>query len=252
MFHLALFSGSIATGANVIVPAVSDQILTIQDQGFLPQENLDIVAAAPFGTDMQHAYLDSPSAGVVTDPYLRPTNQGATFPTFGQIADYRVNPFRAKALESLTAYAQHDNVAAQVMHIPIVLRPNFVPAPSGDIYTMRGTSTTAATANAWSSIAMTWQNTLPAGQYVVVGMEMIGAAGIAARLILNNQTFRPGSIVLSGDTVLGPSLFRKGGLGTWGRFRSTDMPRVEVFATAATDVWTIYLDFVRVSSIGVS
>lgn len=250
MFHLALYAGSIAQNADVIVPAVSDQILTIQDQGFLPQHDMDLLFAAALGTTMVHAYLDSPSNGVVTDPFIRPVNLGATFPSSGYVADYRQNPFRVKGIESLTAFAQQGAVGAEVETVVVGLRSESRLPPPGNIFTLRGTSVTAAVANQWSDLSVTWRNNLPAGEYAVVGMEIVGAAAIAGRLILNNQTWRPGCVAGSGVGIQTPQMFRKGGLGLWGHFRSTDMPRVQAYATAATAVWTVYLDFVRLSSGG--
>lgn len=247
MYHLGLFDSSIATATETQLAAVADDILVIQQSGFVPQDNMAIAIAFALGTNLQYAYLTTPTFRQVTTPFLRPTNQGATFPSFGGLCDYRQNPLKVKPQEVLAAYAYQDAVGAENEFVGVALQQSYTPAPQGDIYTMRATSTTAAVASAWTQLTMTWQNTLPSGRYAVVGWELQGAAGIASRLILPGQTLRPGSIVVSADSVQGPPAFRKGGMGLWGYFTSVNLPKVEVYATAATASWTAYLDLIRLT-----
>lgn len=248
MFHLALFDSSLAASTEAQITAVTDQILTIQDNGFLPQDGMELAFAYAMSADLQRAFLQSPTFRGITPPYIRPAHSSALLPTFGDVADWRANPLRVRGREVLQAWGFQDNAGVQDVRVGIGLQKSFQPAPVGDIMTMRGTSVTTATADQWTTLAMTWEDTLPEGRYAVVGLEAEGANMIGARLVLPDQQPRPGCPGLSAVGVQGPKMFRKGRLGLWGGFRSTDMPNPEVYCSGATAAFTLYMDIVRLSA----
>jgi len=247
-YHTCAFRGTLNAGsANEDVAAVADDILVVQNNHFLPQRDYDIIWAYAQSTTINRARIGSPSNRQITLPFIRPVQQGAAPPTDPNFADYRTNPFRIRGLEELAIEATTDlAMGNETAFIILGLQDNYQPPPPGDVFTMRGTSTSAATANVWTSLSVvTWADILPAGTYAVVGVEVIGAACIAARLIFENQTLRPGVL---GVTAIGNRSglpFYKGGFGMLGQFTSTRMPIVQVLATAATASWSIYLDIVR-------
>jgi len=92
---------------------------------------------------------------------------------------------------------------------------------------------------------VTWQDTLPAGIYAVVGLEFIGVTALAARIIFEDQVMRPGCVG-SGLIASAPDpMFQNGGLGIWGRFNSNRMPNLEGLCNAADTAQTVFLYFVR-------
>jgi len=249
MFHTAAYITTLlAQAANFDTPALSDDILAISNNHFLPQRDYDLVAAYVQSTTLNRARLVSPTNRQITLPFIRPTSANTTPPSRVPLADYRDNPFRVEGLEELALEMSSDLGAATEVGLGVVfLETGRRPAPRGQVFTLRGTSTTTAAVNLWTTLAMTWADALPVGRYAIVGMEVIGATEIAGRVILEGQYERPGCIagVLVGGIT--HPMFQKGGLGLWGEFVSTRMPIVQVLNLAAVAVHTVYLDIIKIS-----
>src|SRR5438552_8863087 len=62
------------------------------------------------------------------------------------------------------------------------------------IHGARATSSTTLTANAWTACSLTFDNQLPVGDYVVVGMEAFSATGVLARVAVSGSGWRMGVI----------------------------------------------------------
>jgi hypothetical protein len=164
------------------------------------------------------------------------------------VADYRGNPLRIKGLEEIAVEATHTTAGGAVSTIGLWIADKpIMPAPQGDVFTLRGTATTTLTANAWSLLAITWQDSLPAGNYACVGLQVQGATAKLARMIFEDQINRPGCLGQTNVADNSHPIFRMGGLGTFGRFTSNRMPNVEVLAGAADTVQEIYMDIVRIN-----
>lgn len=244
--HLAAFYESIATGALTQVDAVQDDILTIQSNKFLLLDDWDLIFAQAGGTDIQRGRLVAPTFNKIGNPYIRPIRDVALTYDLPPVANYKSSPFRLPNRENIGFEAEHDNAGAQVQFGLIGLAKSIVPAPGGQVYTIRGTSTTAATAGAWSSLSTTWDNDLEGGFYNVVGGVVVGAAGIAFRLISQYSIERPGGLMTVDTNLPTHPLFRTGQLGRWIEFESDSLPTIQVLCTAATASFTIYLDIVKV------
>jgi hypothetical protein len=235
----------IGSTANTDVAALTDDVLTISNNHFLPGRDYDLVYAWAGSPTLDRARIVSPTNRQVTLPFIRPISAAVVPAAEARLMDLHENPFRVRGLEELAIEASAAPSATERFTCVLGLSAGFEPAPRGDIFILRGTSTTAATANVWSSIAVTWADILPAGSYAVVGLEVISTNHIASRLIVSNQRERPGAI---GVTTAGNRqyhLFRSGNLGVWGRFRSTEMPIVQVLANAADATHTVYLSIIR-------
>lgn len=248
MFHMAAyFSAALAQAADTDIPALTDDVLTIANGHFLPQVDLQIMFAYAAAATVNRARIVSPSNRQITLPFIRPTNLGQNPITQQMIADYRSNPFVARSLEELAIEATSDLVmGSEDATILLGLQPGFTPTPRGNVYTMRITSTTASVADAWTTIVAVFPDILPQGVYAVVGLEYVGVTGSAARLILHDQTWRPGCVAQVTINGEAPELFRKGRMGEWGRFTSTSMPQFQVLNSAVVSVHTLFMDIVRV------
>ena len=247
MHHIAAFNSSLAASTLAQVSAVTDGILAIQNNNFILQEPHALLFAAAMSADLQRARIVTPKFRQITTPWIRPITSAAVPGTEPRIADYRDYPLVFREREEISVEAFQSNAGAQEVTAFIGMSWGIQPAPRGDIYTMRGTSTTAAVADTWTQIAVTWQDSIPVGVFAVVGLNVQSTNARAARLILENQYPRPGSI---STATIGSQMhpaFRLGGLGIWGQFNSVRMPNVEVFANAADAAHEIYLDIVKLS-----
>ncbi len=246
MFHVAAYTASLGNVTNSDTAALTDDILAISNGHFLPQQDMNLAFAFGAGPNTDRIRIVSPTNRQITLPFIRPINVAALPATDPNVGDYRENPFRVRGLEELAIETTTNAIGPSRITVLLGLWDRPEPQPPGDVFTFRGTSTTAAVANTWTTIVTTFADILPAGNYVVTGMEVQSTNAIAARLILENQVWRPGSVSISALGNRTHAMFYKGGLGSWGRFRSTRLPIVQVLANAADAAHEIYLDIIRV------
>ena len=126
-------------------------------------------------------------------------------------------------------------------------------APEGEILIIRGTSSDTPNTGVWDDITFTWDTELPPGQYAVIGAEYVyensgtSGEGLAFRLVMDGQDFRPGALLQGLDGDKTASQFLGGGLGEWGRFRPPAMPRVQMFSNTTIGTnHTVWLQVVKV------
>jgi hypothetical protein len=250
MFHLSAFFVSISTTADTDVPAVVDDILTIQNNHFVLQRPYQLLAGAAMSATISRAKLASPSMRQIASPYIRPLILAAKPPTNPNIwlldhNPFIIPPFEEVQMQGTSAIAMgNENFTGLIW-----LADNITPLPIGNIIPLRITSTTAAVANAWTSIALTFTDTLPSGVYAMVFSEHRSANGIAHRWIFSNQLERPGFMSMTNLTDRLPYAQAKGQFGVMGRFRSNDLPRLQVMCNAADASHEVYAHIVRVGNL---
>ena len=251
MFHLLGYHVLLGTTADTVVPAINDGIFTLQNNGFQPQRNVEALFAYAGSATLDRAKIVSPSNRQITTPYIRPIQESLNPGDDPNVADFSKNPFTLRGLEVVTIEATSDiAMGTEDCFAFIGVQDQHTPAPQGNIFTLRGTSTTATTADVWSNIGeITWEDTLPEGEFAIVGLEVDSANAIAARIIVQNQRYRPGSLSITDSAERGHDMFRKGRLGLWGRFRQTAMPEIEVITEASDNSHVIYMDIIRTSPV---
>lgn len=240
------YSKSLDATADVDLTPVQDDIVLISNAHFLPQNDVQLKAAFVCGTTIARAKINTPSLRQITSPHIRPINLGNLPTTLPAVADYRDNPLLLKGLEEISVLATQTAAGPTQVNCGLLVDTGATPImPMGNDFTMRGTGTTTLVANVWTSVPITWSDTLPAGNFAIVGLQVKGATAILARLVVNGQNERPGCVA---QTLLGDNghvMFRKGGLGVWGYFNSTRMPVVQILANAADTTQEVYLDLIR-------
>lgn len=246
-FHLLAYEESIDNTANFDLDAITDDIITRQNDHFFPSMDLHLLWAAAMSATLNRCRIQSPELRQITPPFIRPIIAAAIPADNDEPADYSQNPFRLPRLEEIAMEATSDVGMGSEQALGFLgVSAGQSPAPAGNVFTMRGTSTTTSVALAWTTLTTTWADTLPDGRYAVVGLYVTGATNAAARIIFDEQTWRPGSLSVAAVGSRISKLFRKGRLGTWGHFNSWAMPEIQVLNTAAVAVFTVYMDFVRV------
>ena len=253
-FHLAAFSESIGTSVtNSQLSALTDDILNVSNGNFLPDKNLDLVFAASMGVDLTNSRIVSPSNRQITLPYILPQTEALNADQsagYCKYQDLTYNPMLLRGLEEFGVEVSDTSASGTTITTTIIgVQEQFEPAPRGTCYTMRGTSTTTGSTTSWTTLSMTWADTLPEGNYTVVGLNVLSANPIAARLIFERQTWRPGCLCTTDeDNWNGPLFFNPTGqLGAWGTFPAWNPPQVQVLSSAADTAYTAYLQFVRTS-----
>lgn len=246
MFHLAANFVAIANVANTEVPALNDDVFTLRSSRLVPTEDLYLGAVFSSAVTLLRTRINSPNVRRISPAFIVPTDTTLLPKTDPNFMDMRSNPLLLKRDEALI-YESTDSAAGPNNHYIIswLLRDR-QPAPVGDIYTIRGTSTTAGVASTWTTITVTWDNDLPVGDYVVIGGSFISATAVAFSVMFDGQTYRPGGLAGADAGVRPPWPQYNGGFGAWGKFRSLSFPGIRVLDNATGNAHTVYLNCVKV------
>jgi hypothetical protein len=250
VFHLAAYTKTnLGNVADTDIGALTDDILTIQNTHFVLQQPMQLVGAAVMSATLSRAKLASPSMRQVASPFVRPII-GAVKPASNPnmwCLDY--NPFTIPPFEEIQILATSGVAMTEVFTALVWLAPYIEALPDGNVVPLRFTSTVAATANAWSSVSITFADTLPSGIYAMVLSECQSAQAIAHRWIISNQIPRPGFFSFTNLSDRLPDLIAKGQFGKMGTFRSNDLPRLQVLCNGADAAHEGYLHVVRVGNL---
>lgn len=245
--HLVAYFNSVqAAVADTDMAAVSDVFAVVQNSHFLFQQDRYVFWAAHLSGSALRSKFNAADLRAVSNPYIVPVGSALLPGSDPNFSDYRDNPMKLNKLEEI-AMLVTDSAAAHHAYVLVQTHPSPTvdPVPAGQTFTLRGTSTTTATASAWSQLVATWQDTLPGGNYICTGLQCQSTNLIAARLVFPNQVERPG--VIGQSAVTNKTMFRgrKNQVGVLGRFASTYLPFVEVLADAADASFEFYIDYQR-------
>lgn len=251
-FHTVAYSTtSLGTTANTDITAVSDQSMTVTNSHILPPRDLWVVGAYANSPTLSAARLNSNTLKVESASYIRPIerNTGALPASDPNFMFLGSRPLKIKALEELQVQATSAITSSTEAFIGLVwLADQLEHITITDDYWLRYTSSTAAASNKWTTISITLDQSLGSGTYAVVGMEHTSSTVQAARLIFDDQAFRPGCLGQSSISSRSHSCFYDGSFGVWGKFRNVTPPRVEVLCTGTDTNHEGYLRVVRIAA----
>lgn len=244
MYHTLAWTESIATGALNDLAAVSESIYPIVNNHFMPPVDVDLFAAVVYATDIQRAVLTTPRLRQISPTLIRPLQPTLIGANDANIAMFDRIPVRLRGQEEITLEALQDNAGAQRVTAVAFVGEALRQPPPGDVIVIRGTSTTAAVANAWSQLTYTLDQSLPAGRYVVVCVEHISANGQAVRMVFDGQFNRPGAPSLSDVNQRLPYPWLQYRFGMLGSFVTYSLPRVEVLCNGADASHELYFHII--------
>jgi hypothetical protein len=245
MFHLLAYNATGVANTDVDMTPVADGLMTIQNGHFLPQSDGKLLWAYSGGLTQSRTRIVTPTLRQIVNPYIRPLDNAAHPVGLPGFARYNLNPLTLKGLEEISVFMQNTSTAVCNALLGLSLTP-MMPAPQGNIFTIRGTGTTTLTALGWSIVSATWSDTLPSGNYVCVGLSAFSATCIGARLTFEGQWERPGCLGTDLVTSQEWPYFHNGNLGVWGNFHSYRMPSLEFLSVSADTAQTVFMDLIRV------
>lgn len=251
MFTLAGFGEDIdAAGATVNIAALADAHLFAQGDNLrVPELSQLIGVFAGIGSGGDgFVRLDSPSLRRTNRLRVSPLNHLADSDAEPSdppaVVDMHINPRELDFDELLQVFIDSDTSAAAFQWAFVLFGDGVQAQPSGPITTVRATSSTAAVARVWSTVSLSFTDTLPTGRYQAVGLRGVSASGIAARYVFKPGTWRPGCIMSDTQITIDNPLFRNGTLGVWGEFESTTPPDIEVLCDLADSTQVFDLDLI--------
>lgn len=235
-------------GVFVKMAGVPDQHVKVQGDGiWIPDFNRILGGIACIGSTGGEARVVSPSLRRMNPYYIQPVNM-ALFP--GTNIVHNVSGNSAITLdinESLECENNSDPAAGEQQTVGVVLAPSALSPIQGEIFTVNATVTIALIAGQWSFGEIDFIDELPVGTYGVVGMSVVAATAVLARMVPVGLAYRPGGPAMNAQNDAGYEMFRNGNLGEWFKFDSVQPPGIEILSSAAAGsaTYQIYLDLMR-------
>lgn len=234
------------SGILTYVAGVQDQHVNVSGNNIIVPSDVPMFAGAfAVGTSLSLAQIESPSLKRMMQYDISPLDTGSSLTTPHRFTNRFNAPIQLQATEAMRALAAESGAGAAQQTVIVWLTDGKYNDAKGEIFTVRCTGTTTLTAYTWTNCPLTFTQSLPAGNYSVVGMRVVSAGAIAGRLVFVGGPWRPG--VLGCLTILGLDypIFRNGGLGELGTFNHQEPPSVDVLSASADTAQTVFLDLVK-------
>ncbi len=204
--------------------------------------------------------ISAPSLRKIVSPYIVPSSMrlpvggDSMLPAIMSVADW---PWKVSSQEEIAVEVTRSGNSQRPILGLLWLEDRREVVPAGDNYWIRGRVGAPAGADdpvnvGWDSASVTYDQTLAAGRYAVIGCVYKGDTTYAARLVFDDQVWRPGTLALNKAADQIPDMFRDGSLGILGRFESYSPPRLEVMRVSGQpgNDAELYLRIVRLAGQG--
>lgn len=246
MFHLAGFTQSQDSAALATVAALTDQSLQVNGNDLIVPDDLPLILGYyGLGPNLTRAQLVSPSLRASWAEEISPQDVAAIPASpyaFHYLGDQAI---ALVADEALNALAAEDAVGVARATILVWLADQVpIPLTGVEVRSVRVTGAFTATANVWTNGNLSFSDSLPSGQYALVGARLASANLQAFRFAFKGGQYRPGAIGRAGVGGLESDLFRRGKLGEWGRFQHNTPPSIDVLCNGADAAFAGILDLV--------
>lgn len=247
MLHVLAYSANTFGVTNYDSTPTPDSWIPIQNGHYLPPKMLKLFGGWFGGANLTAVTLVTPRSRQVVPPRLTPIQASLLPPDRPHIYDRRSNPFTLNAIEEISLQMNIGGAANAVNTGILFVGDTIDPVPPGDVYSLHGTSTTAAVAGQWTQIAVTWDQTIPAGDYVVIGSQHQSTNAIAHRYYFRYAPNKPGFLSVSAVTnITEPSLYY-GGWGAFGKFNTVAYPFIEVYCNGTDAAHDVIMNMVKVA-----
>lgn len=236
--------------AYVNLTGVADETVKVSGD-YIYVGNLDHLIGAMAcieGTADLGARLETPSLRANALYQIKPWANNLYPVTQQSLILFPDSPIPLVKGEGLSAMINSNPAAAAIQSVIAVLADGPITPTKGQMLSVCVSAAITETLGAWTSGALTFDQTLPKGRYALVGAAFYGTSGVAFRLIPVGAIHRPGGICLVNPEDEHPPLQRHGGLGVWCEFDSETPPSLEwlAYATSGT-AQTGVLDLIRLS-----
>lgn len=256
--HMLAFFESIDQVALGRINTVQDDIVTPSgtDRFLVPREYNHIHWAFATGANLSQARIVTPRLETQkSDLDILPHADGSDLLLKASPSIWIPPRFiELDVSEGLEVQTSEDGAGATTQQAFVVIgTAENTPMPPGDIRSIRLTGTTTLTADQWTSVTLTPESTLEAGQYMMVHFMAHGATAIAARWLPNGGGFRPGMFASSGASPAqfdwNSSLWKDLGWFSMLAFTHVTLPQIQIFATAGDTAQTIQMWAIRTGDV---
>jgi hypothetical protein len=244
-YHVVVYSANTNTQTNYDSVPATDPLISIQNGHYFPHIVLYMYGGWLGGVNLTAVTLVTPRSRMIVPPRLTPIQAAVIPPDRPHIFDRRNNPFTLNAVEEVSIQMTIGGTANAYNFAVLFWGTSLDPVPQGDLYTLHGTSSTTVTANAWTQIPITWDQTIPAGTYTVISSQHQSSNALCHRFFFKDQILRPGFLSLSSVTNISDPTYYYGAWGTLGTFNTTAYPTIEAFCNGADSSHDLMTTIVR-------
>ena len=246
MFHTVGYELSASQAALTAITPIPDGTVAIAGTDVrVPKGMNNIICAAALinsAVATLRAQIQSPLLRSILNYDISPIANGLVFGTIPRLCRMWTVPLALAELEPLDVFVQ--NGAAVMNRAFIWLADGAIKPVTGKIYTVRCTASATLATATWVNSALTFQQTLPAGHYQLVGMRAWSANGVVARVFFVGGPWRPGVPMVNAEDNNEWIDFRFGTIGVWGEFDNTTPPSVDFMGITDT-AQVVYLDLIK-------
>lgn len=235
-------------GAWVREKAIEDQHIRISgDKIYVGDFNYLIGEHACCGLQGSEVRFVSPSLRRINPFYISPVDGGLTPKnSIGEIF-HPLSPVKLETNEALEVEIKVTDSGSKEKTIAAFLAPGAIPPVHGEVFTINAEATLTPLVDYWVYKELTFPDSLPVGQFDVVGARVLCALSCFFRLVPVGEPYRPGGVCVVDANGNDPPLQRFGGLGRWFSFSTIQPPGIEILGTTSagsTDV-EILLDVIK-------
>lgn len=251
-FHMAAFySSQGVTATPVALNAVQDNYLTQATSNTYTQDRPSrLIGMYAQGANMARAQVNTPIFRAIGPMEVAPVSATAAI---ASLFPPQVEPQGAPMIprvDPIQFLTDNGGGGAEDQFGFIWLGDGIVQPSAEEIRTVYATSSITVGNKVWGAGTFSFSQALPAGRYRVVGMDVLGANLLAARLVPTTGGMRPGCLARASAAILPTNTFRRGNLGTWMEFESYSQPTIELFGSAAPTTQIIRLDLQQIRAGG--
>ena len=274
MFHMEAFRSSLASGVTNVFQQLTyfatGALLAPLNSGMQVSYQLPFLHSL-FGLGVSLETIRPQANSWLPTPFpdLAPNNIGTAVESPPRFWDFSRNPKPLRPTEEFDIFASQTSGGAETDTVfvnfsdgKIVPHPPLAGSPTingvGQLTTLHGTGTTTQTANAWSSVTPTINQSFPAGYYALVGVRVQAATGRAFRVKpINEPLWRPGGVAVQtadqldppGQRFINPLTGQISHYGVWLTFFQNTVPNVDIFSTSADTVQNVFYDVIKIGDV---
>lgn len=237
-------------GVMAKLDAVSDQHVKTSGKGItVPEMNQIIGMFAAMGTVPAECRLISPSLRRINPCYITPL-ENALFAGNMPAMMYRgENPVVLDINETLEVECDANPAGTEQLSILVWLSDGVIVPVTGEMWTINCEITLAQLAGAWAFAEISFPDSLPVGDYQIIGARAQIAGGVGFRFVPVGESHRPGGICAQDNGSHDPWAQRGGRLGVWAEFNTIQPPGMEIMSSAAVGsaTYQCYIDVIKTS-----
>lgn len=248
MFHLAAWAQTLDPG-GILTPinVVHEDLFFTDDKDFRVPEVMPFIIGTGItinNINVEQARFNVPSLAEYGHLAVEPIEFGNVFGSVAEVSFFPYAPLRIVPGEHIRCEIL-STPGVSILHTGLLwISDGPLPAVPGTVFSVGATAAIQQVQRTWQAGPLVFDQTLPAGAYVVVGMRVRSGNGSAARLIFHNQRSRPGVPVINAIGAVDDVRFRHGAPGVFGMFQVEDPPELEMLNGTQTSQRVI-LDLVR-------